>query len=259
MSSSDVFTPSGCASAPPRDDVIDYLRRQMETISARRSPHRCEGISTGIPEVDALLPPRKVSRGCCVEWIADGEGTGAETLSVKMAWHATTGTRLLVIVDPSGEIYPPGLAYLGVDLERVVFLHPSSERDAFWAIIQILRCPAVGAVWARLTHLDMKTGRRFQLAAEQGQTLGVFVRPLRTLQEISWAEVRFLVEPQPLRFAGESSQRRRVKVTVLRAKGQWEQISGEVEIDDPADPLSQSSEGPVRIDGRRRAVGALRA
>lgn len=258
MSSSDVFTPSGGAFSAPRDEVIDSLRRQIEAISAQRLPHRSEGISTGIPEVDALLPQRKVSRGCFVEWVVEREGMGAETLSMKMAWHATTGNRFLVIVDSSRTIYPPGLAYLGVALERVVFLHPASEQDAFWAIIQILRCSAVGAVWARLARLDTKTGRRFQLAAEQGQTLGVFVRPLQALQEISWAEMRFLAEPQPLHFVGESSQRRRVKVTVLRAKGQWEQISGEVEIDDPADPLSQNSEGPVRVGGHR-AVGVLRA
>lgn len=237
------------AKAPPvfpqagdsRSVLVAALRRQIEAVSRRQTYPPSEGISTGLPEVDALLPQKRIFPGGFVEWLIPAEGTGGECLSLRMAWSIAVHRKgYLVIVDPTQEIYPPGLVYLGIDLPRTIFLHPASPKDAYWAIIQVLRCSATGALWACIDRLDTRTARRFQLAAEQGSTVGIFVRPFPAINEISWAQARFLVQPQPAACAEDTSQRRRVKVIVLRARGQWENVAGEVLIDDPADPLSQT-------------------
>ncbi|MGB9687647.1 hypothetical protein [Thermogutta sp.] len=238
------------AKAPPifsqqtedsRSVLVAVLRRQIEAVSSRRAHSPSEGISIDIPEVDALLPQKRIFPGGFVEWLIPTEGIGGECLSLRMAWSIAVHRKgHLVIVDPTQEIYPPGLVYLGIDLSRTIFLHPTSPKDASWAIIQVLRCSSTGALWARIDRLDTRTARRFQLAAEQGFTVGIFVRPFQAINEISWAQVRFLVQPQAATRAQDTSQRRRVKVIVVRARGQWENTAGEVLIDDPADPLSQT-------------------
>lgn len=240
MASSDVLTAPATPLPLSQAEWVAHLRQQIEAISCPKKTQESqpEVMSTGIPELDRLLPHGGVPPGCLVEWFATHPGVGAETLSLRMAWHGSAQKSLLVIVDTTRQIYPPGLVYLGIDLKKTVFLHPESLQDAFWAIVQALRCSAVGAVWAKVDRLDMKTARRFLLAAEQGKTLGVLVRPFQAARDISCARVKCLVEP--LLCHTESSQRRRVRVTVLRAKGQWEQADCEVWIDDPSDPVSET-------------------
>lgn len=243
-----------------RSLLVAALRQQIEAVSRRQVHSPSEGISTGLPEVDALLSQKRIFPGGFVEWLIPTEGTGGECLSLRMAWSIAVQRKgHLVIVDPTQEIYPPGLVYLGIDLQRTIFLHPASTKDAYWAITQVLRCSATGALWAHIDRLDTKTARRFQLAAEQGFTVGIFVRPFQAINEISWAQVRFLVQPQPAACARDTSQRRRIQVSVLRARGQWENIAGEVLIDDPADPLSQTFATPSLSQSPSFKGASLRA
>lgn len=95
--------------------------------------------------------------------------------------HLACGTALhcspdrpIVWVDPDGCFYPPAFA---AEMERLCLLRPRSA-DLAWATTECLRCAHVGAVVAvmpsRLTRVEV---RRLQLAAEQGNTLGILLRP----------------------------------------------------------------------------------
>ena len=218
-------------------EIVAQLRNQISAINRCRNPRQEQGILLDIPGLADLFPQGQLPCGSIVEWFAEGYGTGVEVLSLQTGWAACRRGRSLVIVDPLREVYPPVLVQLGINLKRVVFIHPSTKTDTLWTIDQSLRCSAVGAVWSSLESVDPVNHRRWQLASECGGTLGGFVRPLKARKEPSWSEFRLLVQPMTLPIGETGSQRRRIQVTLFRAPGLWEPITREVWIDDPTDRL----------------------
>ena len=102
---------------------------------------------------------------------------------------------MLVVIDRPQTFYPPAAAAWGIDLERLIVVHPQNARDELWAAVQALRSPVVAAMWASIDRLDSRAFRRLQLAAEAGRTLGVLVRPAAARGQPSWADVRLEVGP----------------------------------------------------------------
>lgn len=104
--------------------------------------------------------------------------------------------RPLVWIDPAGCLYPPAFR---AEVSRLHLLRPKPI-DLPWAATESLRCRHVGAVVAvmpnRLTRVEV---RRLQLAAEQGNTLGILLRPNLASAgvHIYSAASRWLVSPAP--------------------------------------------------------------
>jgi hypothetical protein len=87
----------------------------------------------------------------------------------------------------------------GLDLARLLILRPRDLDDALWGTEQALRCPAVDVVvaWDELVPRGRshdRIFRRLQLAAEEGQTLGLFLRPAAVQRYPCWGDLRVLVE-----------------------------------------------------------------
>jgi hypothetical protein len=155
-------------------------------------------IDTGCPGLGRLLPGGGYERGSLVEWFAQRHGSGVSSLSLLAAASAMKDGKALVVMDWQGTFYPPSAAALGIDLQRVVVVRPLSREDGWWGLDQALRCPAIGAVWSELPEeMDDRLARRLQLAAEEGGTLGLFVRDIRTRGRPSWADVQWLVRNEP--------------------------------------------------------------
>jgi protein ImuA len=133
-----------------------------------------------------------------------------------------------VVLDHAGEFYPPAAVRMGLELDQMILVQAAGPADHFWAMDQALRCPGVAAVLGWPQKLDGRTFRRLQLAAEQGRGLGLLVRPEPARHEPSWADVRLLVEPHPC----ATNAGRRLRIQVLRSRGQAGGGIIEVEIDD---------------------------
>jgi len=175
--------------------------------------------------------------GMLVEWLADGPGTGVDTLALLTARSAVASDGVLVVIDRRGEFYPPAAVGMGIDPRRMILLRPDTLADQSWAWDQSLRCPAVTAVLGWPRQLDDRTFRRLQLAAEEGRTLGLLVRPLEARAEPSWATARLLVTPlRSRRETGVGSRRLRVEVLRNRTGRQMGHFT--VEIDDETHRLS---------------------
>ena len=165
-----------------------------------------------------------------MEYLAD-PGGGAATLALAAAREACGAEKALVVLDGfyagsarrsglSGHFYPPTAAAWGIDLSRLVVLRPASEADALWALDQALRCPGVGAVWARWNALDGQDFRRLQLAAEEGGVVGLLLRPASRRGHPTWADVQWLVRP----VAGRRGESRKAKVESGKSgRGRWEE------------------------------------
>jgi protein ImuA len=212
----------------------------------RKPVHTRDGVvSTGCGAVDELLPAGGIRRGSLVEWLGTEPAGGAVTLSLAVGRTVTPPERPMVLIDRRRELFPLALEAMGIDLARLVLIHPRTERDALWVCEESLRCPGVGLVWMQADRLSGTSFRRLQLAAEAGGTVGFLVRPEIAVQQPSWAEARLQVRPIASRGASL-----RYRIEMADSQG-WPRRSGsEVLIDNvqgtihddssfrPADPLS---------------------
>jgi len=215
--------------------------RQWERKSAQGAER---SVSTGCPSLDELFPAQGIRQGSLIEWVGTDEAKGAVALSLIVGKVVVPPERPMILIDRQRELFPAALQAMGIDLTRLVLIHPKTERDALWACEESLRCPGVGLVWMDIGRLSGTIFRRLQLAAEEGQTIGFFVRPEAAVQQASWADARLTV--RPVASGGASWQ---LQVEVASGQG-WPKRSGcEVQIDneqgtihdvppvDPANPL----------------------
>jgi hypothetical protein len=206
--------------------VLKKLQASIRRIEGERRPVDPRPLSSGCSSLDRLLPGSGFPRGSLVEWLADGEGAGAETLAFLAAREAIACDGTLIVMDRERRFYPPAAAALGIDLQRTLVVQARRPQEELWALDQALRCRGTAAVWARLDQLDWRWFRRLQLAVESGGGLGLLLRPARVLGQPSWSQVQLLVQPRV------SHGPRRLHVEIARCPGVAAGRAVELEIDD---------------------------
>jgi cell division inhibitor SulA len=124
--------------------------------------------SSGLGELKLLLPVLK-------------------TLSRQARWIAW--------VNPPFIPYAPALKAAGVDIDKILLIHPKNHKDALWALERATQSGTCSAALAWLDERELKTKdtQRLQLAARQGGTLSCLIRPEKALEENSMAELRVAV------------------------------------------------------------------
>jgi protein ImuA len=260
-----------------RGQLMDALRRQLGRWEAASAAEDALVFSCGAAAIDRLLPHGGLRHGMLIEWIA-GEaqndkapsprpspiGRGrmvsrpspsgrGNVLGLLAAREACREGGALVVIDRRQTFYPPAAAAWGIDLDRLIVIHPQNARDELWAAVQALRSPAVAAMWAPIDRLDSRAFRRLQLAAQAGRTLGVLMRPASARGQPSWANVTLEVwsrvesqgsragilaldsRPSTLDFS------RRIQVRVLRCHPGHAGGSATLEIDDAAYTVREAS------------------
>jgi protein ImuA len=195
---------------PEPSPTIRALQEQLQAraVAGRRLPPTF--VSSGLAALDDLLPQRAFQTGSLVEWLSTSRAAGAAALALWVAGHVCRDSRTLVIVERTGEFYPPAAPWL--DRERTILVRPVTAADEIWALDQALRCPAVGAVVGWLDKLDGRTYRRLQLSCEAGGTLGFWLRPAAARRQPAWADLRLLVEPRPSEYG------RRLHVEIVHSR-----------------------------------------
>lgn len=239
----------------PRDNLrkrlLGQLRQQLGRAAITASAQEANAFSSGVPAIDRLVAG-DLRYGTLMEWLAESPGSGAVTLSLLTAREACRAGGMLVVVDRRRALYPPAAVAWGIDLGRLIVVHPRTRRDEVWATIQSLGSPVVAAVWAAVDRLEGRAFRRLQLAAEAGRSLGLLVRPASARRQPSWADVRLEVgagdwglgtrgwktSPQPL----VPSPFRTVQVQALRCRHGRAGSSVLVEIDDAAHVVREVKE-----------------
>jgi protein ImuA len=204
-----------------RRRLVEELQGQLDRLERDRSEEERaagsgEPLAWSAGLLDRLLP-EGLRRGVLVEWLAPCAGGGAGSLALSMAHAACCQGRALVVVDEAGDFHAPAAAAAGIDLERTIVVRPGCAEDAAWALDQSLRCAGVGAVLSWPQRLPGRTGRRLQLAAATGGTLGLLVRPAAARTEPCWGVQRWLVEPRPSLPGAQAV--RRVRVSLLYCRG----------------------------------------
>lgn len=217
--------------SPLNQPQLSVVRELQARLREMEEPPRSESlapVSTGCGEFDALWPAGGVQRGTLVEWFSAPQaehGSGCATLSLTVARRVAADGGALVVLDRAKTFYPPAALALGIARESLIVVRPASAADELWAIDQTLRSSAVAAVWAPLEKLSGHDFRRLQLAAEQSNAVGLFVRPARMRWQPSWAHVQIVCTPRrhipTLVRAGRETYPtgRRLNVQVIRVRG----------------------------------------
>lgn len=195
-----------------------------------------EVVSSGFEPLDRLLPAGGVRRGSLLEWLGDGEASGAMAVACAVACRLSGGVdgagppaaSTIIVVDRQGRFHPPAVmnwlvnvASSGGKEPQLVVARASSAADEAWAIDQALRCQGVAAVLACPQSIQPTAMRRWQLAARGSQAVGLFVQSQAasgqqsSRRQPTWAEARIAVSPLP----GESLAVRRLELALVG--GPW--------------------------------------
>ena len=169
------------------------------------------GLSTGFAVLDVLLPGSGWPNSALTEILLPHEGIGELRLLVPTLARLRRQERWITFVAPPHIPYAPALAHAGIDLTRVLRVHPRTAEEQLWAIEQALHAGAASTVLAWLAATSHRMLRRLQLAAEAGTSWGVLFRPERAAADNSPAALRLRLEPAP---AG-------VSVHVVKRRGGW--------------------------------------
>lgn len=149
------------------------------------------------PGVDAALP----WQGLPYRALHEVGGSLASACAAAMAGCALRRGGVLVwctsrsMTRRLGLPYGPGLACYGIRPDRLWLVRPADERGTLWALETALRTPGVACAVAELPRLDLKAGRRLQLAAEAGCGMGIVLRPGPPDPAPSAAVTRWRAEP----------------------------------------------------------------
>lgn len=201
---------------------LDTLLQRADVWRGGQRSAAVQSVSSGFPELDDDLPGGGWPRGALTEILMPQRGIGALRLLMPALAQLSRQDRWICWVAPPYIPYAPALVAAGVDLSRVLLVHPNAQRDGLWALEQSLRSGTCSAVLAWPTVDDATLLRRLQLAAEAGDTLGFLFRPRRLAQRPS---------PAALRVQLEAEAGGRLAVSILKRRGGW--AAGPIHLDTP--------------------------
>jgi cell division inhibitor SulA/protein ImuA len=150
------------------------------------------GISTGFEVLDRHLPGKGWPAAGLCELMLPSSGIGELKLLIPVLKTLSRQARWIAWVNPPFIPYAPALKALGVDVDKILLIHPKTHKDALWALERATRSGTCSAALAWLDEAQLKTRdtQRLQLAARQGGTLTCLFRPEKALAENSMAELR---------------------------------------------------------------------
>lgn len=166
--------------------VLARLRDEIRRIE-RRPARRSGAVPCGHDEVDGLLGGG-FARGAITE-LCGGPASGKTSVALGVV-RALGDDALSAYVDGRGELYPPALQALGVDLARLLIVRPGAARGGgpgadplfagLWAAEALLGSGAFEAVAIDVPLSRAARGldsalRRVQAAAEKGGAVGVWL------------------------------------------------------------------------------------
>jgi protein ImuA len=154
-------------------------------------------VPLGIAAIDEALPGGGLARAAVHELVAARGDTAARALAAIVAGRAggpVLWIQLARDAQEEGQIYPYGLATLGLDPDRVFAVTAATAQDALWAMEEALRAGCAGAVIGDGLAPDLTASRRLLLAAESGSGPALVVRPMPR------ARAREAIVPQEAAF-----------------------------------------------------------
>ncbi|MEL0029060.1 MAG: hypothetical protein VW625_10490 [Perlucidibaca sp.] len=194
---------------------LTELRGQLARLTGISRRAAVPGFPIGVAEIDSQLPGAALARGGFHELLGD---QGAITIFLAALLGRHKAIQHVLWVTPSPDIYPGGLAQLGLSPRRVTIAWTRQTDNRLWAMEEALKDLPGGAVVAEVEQADLTESRRLQLAAESSGSIGFLVRRDR---QPSAALTRWLVEPARSRDLRHTWRLTLERVRGAEAGGSW--------------------------------------
>jgi protein ImuA len=191
------------------------LRSQLARLTGINRRSAVAGVPIGVAEIDALLPGGGLARGGFHELLGDH---GAITSFLAALLGRQQGIQHVLWVTPQPDLYPGGMAQLGLSPRRLTIAWTRQTDNRLWAMEEALKDLPGGAVVAEVEQADLTETRRLQLAAESSGSIGFLVRRDR---QPSAALTRWLVEPARSRDLRHTWRLTLERVRGAEAGGSW--------------------------------------
>jgi protein ImuA len=188
-------------------------------------------IPTGFHELDRVLPGGGWPLGAITEILVDGYGIGELGLLMPALEALTTEDpakpkKWVAWIAPPFVPYAPALQQHGVNIDRLLMIHPTSGgKSRLWAIEQAIRSGSSAGVLAWVAAVDDVILRRLQLAAEEQGCWVMLFRPASARLQRSPAALRIHLSATapcvalPRASLSSSQARAATRVEILKCWG----------------------------------------
>ncbi len=234
----------------PLEDLLRHrhLWRATDGLQAERGT-----VPTGFSALDAELVGGGWPADGLTEILGDTPGVGELRLLLPaLAQLSQRRSRWVAWIAPPWLPYAPALAAAGLNVDRMLLIHPRHHQDLLWATEQALKSGTCSAVlsWPDPRHLRHADLRRLQLAAREGDSWGVLFREAEAAEKASPAELRLRLEPQQADTDTPASRDgSQLRLRVLKRRGGWPTEALRVDF---TDPLTRRLTGPEHAGALRQ-------
>jgi hypothetical protein len=176
--------------------VLDALLAHPRIWRGPKGARSLPTVATGHPALDRILPGGGWPRASLVEVLLERHGIGELQLLLPLLVReserapARDGRRWLCWVAPPYVPHARALSEAGVDVDRILLVHVSTDDQALWAMEQALRSDGSALVLGWVAEAEGAQLRRLQLAAEAGGSIGILFRPQASREQPSVAALR---------------------------------------------------------------------
>ncbi len=183
---------------------------QIETLQAPTQ----QGINTGYNKLNEQLPGQGWPSAGLMEFMLSSAGVGELRLLAPALAELSQQQRWITWINPPFIPYAPALQAVGIDINKILLIHPKNHQDSLWALERACKSGGCSSVlaWLDDSKLKLKDTQRIQLAAKQGRTLTCLFRPQSAAGQASMAQLRLALRPAA---AGE------VTLDILKRRGSW--------------------------------------
>jgi len=175
---------------------------------------------SGFPELDTHLPGGGWPESGLSEVLLPTAGIGELQLLMPLLKQLSSQMRWIAWINPPFIPYAPALEAAGVDVSKILLIHPKNHKDALWSLERASRSGtcSLALAWLDEQQLALKDTQRLQLAAKQGNTLTCLFRPAAAASQASMAELRLQLAVPDATSAGEPDH---LKLSILKRRGGW--------------------------------------
>lgn len=150
----------------------------LEGLPGLAAGRPAEAVPLGAAAIDDSLPWGGLAAGGLHEIRAEkADDTGAALgfAAYLLGRLAKARRGRLMWLTLSDHVHAPGLAGLGIPVERLLLVRPARTADLLWAAEESLRCKGVAGLLTDIDGADFRTSRRLSLAARGSGVPGLLL------------------------------------------------------------------------------------
>lgn len=151
--------------------VLDngYVWQAQQSLDQRANQH-FSGVSSGYEALDTELPMGGWQPGQVCEIYHRSMGVGELSIVLPALAKISHQKKWVLWVAPPAMPYAPALKGAGINIDRVLVVHPKTHQEALWCLEEGLKSGHCSAVLGWLYQWDKNPIRRLQLAAQQSNS-----------------------------------------------------------------------------------------